>query len=210
MEEKEKKKSRWEWGKRIRGQFVTGLLVVVPVAASILILIWVFDGIDHILQPVIRAIAGHDIRGVGFGVAIVLIFVVGIVARNFIGRRLMRYGNYLMMRVPVLRGLYSGIRQIMQTVASPDKPSFLQVVLVEFPRKDIWALGFITKEVTTENGEKFLNVLIPHSPTPWSGSFEIVKEKDIIRTQIAVDDAVKMIVSGGMTTPETYNKNLGM
>lgn len=150
MEEKAKEKSRWEWGRKIRGQFVTGLLVVVPVAASILILIWVFDGIDHILQPIIRQIAGHDIRGVGFGVAIVLIYVVGVVARNFIGRRLMRFGNSILMRIPVLRGLYSGIRQIMQTVAAPDKASFLQVVLVEFPRKDIWALGFITKEVVTE------------------------------------------------------------
>jgi len=206
----EKKKSRWEWGKKIRGQFVAGLVVVVPIAASILILIWVFDGIDHILQPVIKAIAGHDIRGVGFGVAIVLIYVVGVIARNFVGRRLMRYGNSIMMKVPVFRSLYSGIRQIIQTVATQDKPSFLQVVLVEFPRKGIWALGFITKEMTSENGEKLMNVLIPHSPTPWSGSFEIVREKDIIRTQIAVDDAVKMIVSGGMTTPENYAKDLGI
>ena len=203
----EKKKSRWGWGRKIRGQFMAGLIVVVPVAASILILIWVFNGIDHILQPIIRQIAGHDIRGVGFGVTIVLIYLVGVVTRNFIGRRLMKFGNSVMMRVPVLSGLYSGIRQIVQTVATPDKTSFLQVVLVEFPRKDIWALGFITKEITTENGEKFLNVLIPHSPTPWSGSFEIVREKDIIRTQIAVDDAVKMIVSGGMTTPESFMKN---
>ena len=206
----EKKKSRWEWGKKIRGQFVAGLVVVVPIAASILILIWVFDGIDHILQPVIKAIAGHDIRGVGFGVAIVLIYVVGVIARNFVGRRLMRYGNSIMMKVPVFRSLYSGIRQIIETVATQDKPSFLQVVLVEFPRKGIWALGFITKEMTSENGEKLMNVLIPHSPTPWSGSFEIVREKDIIRTQIAVDDAVKMIVSGGMTTPENYAKDLGI
>lgn len=204
----EEKKSRWGWGRKIRGQFIAGLIVVVPVAASILILIWVFNGIDHILQPIIRQIAGHDIRGVGFGVTVVLIYLVGVVTRNFVGRRLIKFGNSAMMRVPVLRVLYSGIRQIMQTVATQDKPSFLQVVLVEFPRKDIWALGFITKEITTESGEKFLNVLIPHSPTPWSGSFEIVQEKDIIRTQITVDDAVKMIVSGGMTAPESFMKNL--
>jgi uncharacterized membrane protein len=203
----EKKVLQWGWGRKIRDHFVAGLIVVVPVAASVLILIWVFDGIDHILQPIIRAIAGHDIRGVGFGVAIVLIYLVGLITRNFIGRRLMKFGNSVMMRVPVFRVLYNGIRQIIQTVATPDKTSFLQVVLVEFPRKDIWALGFITKEVTTENGEKFLNVLIPHSPTPWSGSFEIVREKDIIRTQISIDDAVKMIVSGGMTAPDRFMKD---
>ncbi len=206
----EKKKSKTGWGKKIRAQFMAGLLVVVPVAASVLILIWVFDGIDHILQPIIRQIAGHDIRGVGFAVTIVLIYVVGVVTRNYIGKRLVKYGNSIMMRVPVFRSLYSGIRGIMQTVATPDKTSFLQVVLLEFPRKDIWALGFITKEMTTESGEKFLNVLIPHSPTPWSGSFEIVRERDIVRTQIAVDDAVKLIVSGGMTAPESFTKNLNI
>jgi uncharacterized membrane protein len=202
----EKKKPRREWGKKIRGQFVAGLVVVVPLAASILILIWVFDGIDHILQPVIKAIAGHDIRGVGFGVAVVLIYLVGVVTRNFVGRRLVRYGNSVLMKVPVLRSLYNSIRQIMETMAAPDKASFMQVVLVEFPRKEMWTLGFVTKEMTTPAGEKLVNVLIPTSPTPWSGFFQILKEKDIIRTQISVEDAVKMFVSGGMTTPADFQE----
>jgi uncharacterized membrane protein len=206
----EKKVSRWGWGKKIRGHFVAGLIVVVPVAASILILIWVFDGIDHILQPVIRAIAGHDIRGVGFGVAIVLIYLVGVITRNFIGRRLMKFGNSVMMRVPVFRVLYNGIRQIMETVATPDKPSFLQVVLVEFPRREIWTVGFVTKEIMTDSGEKYLSILIPTSPTPWSGFFQVLKEKDVIRTRISVEDAVKMIISGGMTTPPDFQKILNI
>jgi uncharacterized membrane protein len=199
-----KKVSRGGWGRKIRAQFVAGLIVVVPVAASVLILIWVFDGIDDILQPIIRQIAGHDIRGVGFGVAIVLIFLVGVVARNFIGKRLVKFGNSMMMRVPVFRGLYNGIRQIMETMAAPDKASFMQVVLVEFPRREMWTLGFVTKEMTAANGEKIVNVLIPTSPTPWSGFFQILREKDIIRTQISVEDAVKMFVSGGMTTPPNF------
>jgi uncharacterized membrane protein len=206
----EKKTSKGGWARKIRAQFMAGLIVVVPVAASILILIWVFDGIDHILQPVIRAIAGHDIRGVGFGVAVVLIYLVGVIARNFIGRRLMKFGNSVMMRVPVFRVLYDGIRQIMQTVAAPDKAGFMQVVLVEFPRKEMWTLGFVTKEIISESGEKYFNILIPTSPTPWSGFFQVLKEKDVVRTDISVEDAVKMIVSGGMTTPESFAKNLSV
>jgi len=199
-----KKVSKGGWAKTIRTQFVAGLIVVVPVAASVLILMWVFDGIDDILQPVIRAIAGHDIRGVGFGVAIVLIFLVGVVARNFIGKRLVKFGNSMMMRVPVFRGLYNAIRQIMESVAAPDKPSFMHVVLVEFPRREMWTLGFVTKEIITDSGEKFINVLIPTSPTPWSGFFQVLREKDVIRTQISVEDAVKMIISGGMTMPPGF------
>jgi uncharacterized membrane protein len=206
----EKKVSRWGWGKKIRGQFMAGLIVVVPVAASVLILIWVFNGIDDILQPIIRKIAGHDIRGVGFGVTIVLIYLVGVVTRNFIGKRLEKFGNSVMMRVPVFRIFYSGIRQIMQTFAAPDKASFLQVVLVEFPRKEMWTIGFVTKEIINESGEKYLNILIPTSPTPWSGFFQVLKEKDVVRTDISVEDAVKMIVSGGMTTPENFTKSLNI
>lgn len=204
------KSSKGGWLKKIRTHFVAGLIVVVPVAASVLILIWVFNGIDNILQPIIRAIAGHEIRGVGFGVTIVLIYLVGVVTRNFIGKRLEKYGNSVMMRVPVFRSLYSGIRHIMQTVAAPDKTSFMQVVLVEFPRKEMWTLGFVTKEITIESGEKYLNILIPTSPTPWSGFFQVLKEKDVVRTDMSVEDAIKMIVSGGMTTPESFTKNLSI
>jgi uncharacterized membrane protein len=205
-----KKAAKVSWGKTLRAQFVAGLIVVVPVAASVLILIWVFDGIDDILQPVIRAIAGHDIRGVGFGVAIVLIFLTGVVARNFIGKRLVRFGNSMMMRVPVFRNLYNSIRQILETVATPDKASFMHVVLVEFPRREMWTIGFVTKETITDSGEKLINVLIPTSPTPWSGFFQVLKEKDVIRTKISVEDAVKIIISGGMTMPENFLKSLSI
>ncbi|OGO07333.1 MAG: hypothetical protein A2Y92_03590 [Chloroflexi bacterium RBG_13_57_8] len=187
---------------------MTGLLVVVPLGASILILIWVFTSIDNILQPIVRAIAGRNIPGVGFGVTIILIYLAGVVARNFLGKKLMIWGNSILVRVPVLRGLYTGIRQIMQSVAATDRASFMQVVLVEFPRKEMWTVGFVTKEITTEDGEKFVNVLIPTSPTPWSGYFQILKEKDIIRTQISVEEAVKMIVSGGMTVPPGLHNKL--
>jgi uncharacterized membrane protein len=114
------------------------------------------------------------------------------------------------MRIPVLRSLYSGIRQIIETVAIPDKPSFLHVVLVEFPRREIWTIGFVTKEIMTDSGEKYLNVLIPTSPTPWSGFFQVVKEKDVIRTRMSVEDAMKLIISGGMTTPANFHKIMGI
>jgi uncharacterized membrane protein len=204
----EKKVVKGGWGKRIRAQFVTGLLVVVPISASILILIWVFTSIDDILQPIIEVIAGRRIPGVGFGVTVVLIYLAGVLARNFIGKKLMSYGNSVLMRVPVLRGLYTGIRQILRTLAAPDKANFMQVVLVEFPRKEMWTVGFVTKEITTETGEKFVNVLIPTSPTPWSGYFQILREADVIRTEISVEEAVKMVVSGGMTTPQGLHSKL--
>jgi uncharacterized membrane protein len=189
------------WLKRLRAQFMAGFLVVVPVGASILILIWVFTTIDNILQPVVRAIAGHNIPGVGFGVTVVLIYIIGLITRNVIGNRVIKYGDSIMTRVPLFRGLYLGIRQILESFSAPTKTGFMQVVLVEFPRKGIRAIAFVTNEITDANGKKQLSVLIPTSPNPTSGFLQIVGEEDIVRTKISVENALKMIVSAGRLTP---------
>jgi uncharacterized membrane protein len=203
----EKKVTREGWGKKLRGQFMAGILVVVPVGATVLILVWLFNSIDNILQPIVRAIFNRSIPGVGFAVTIILIYLIGAIARNIIGKRIIQYGESLLAKVPIFRYLYNSIRQIMQSFTASNKTGFLQVVLVEFPREGMYTVGFITSMLKTKNGEVLLNVLIPTSPTPTSGFLQIVKESDIIRTDISVDDALKMIVSGGMMTPdEVQNK----
>jgi uncharacterized membrane protein len=195
------------WGKRIRGQFMTGLLVIVPIGASILILIWIFTSIDNILQPIIRLIWGQNIPGVGFGAAIVLIYLAGVLAKNFIGRRIIKWGDSVLNKVPIFRLLYRGIRQIMDSFAAPDKTGFMQVVLVEFPKNGMKTVGFITNEITGSDGKKQVSVLIPTAPNPTSGFLIVVREEELIRTKIPVDDAVKMIVSAGRMMPaEVHNK----
>jgi uncharacterized membrane protein len=198
----DKKKPKEGWARKLRAQFMAGILVVVPVGASVLILVWLFNSIDNILQPVVIKIAGHSIPGVGFGATVVLIYLAGVIARNVIGKRLIRYGDSIMARVPVFRGLYIGIRQILESFTSPGKTGFMQVVLVEFPRQGMWAIGFVTNELMVKDGEKQLSVLIPTAPNPTTGFLQIVKEKDIIRTDISVEDAVKMVVSAGRMTPD--------
>ncbi len=188
-------------GKKLRAQFMAGLLVIVPIGASILILVWVFSAIDNILQPLVKVIWHHTIPGVGFGATIILIYLVGVIVRNVIGKKLIRYGESLLARVPVFRELYTGIRQILESFSAPDKTGFMQVVLVEFPRKGIRAIGFITNEFTEKSGEKLLNILIPTAPNPTTGFLQIMREEEVIRTKISVDDALKMIVSAGRITP---------
>ncbi len=189
-------------GKKLRRQFIAGIIVVLPVGASILILLWIFSAIDNILQPVVKAIWGHTIPGVGFGATLVLIYLIGAVASNVVGKRLIRYGESLLARVPLFRYLYTGIRQVLESFSTPDKTGFMQVVLVEFPRKGMRAIGFVTNEMTDESGDKLLSILIPTSPTPTSGFLQIVKEEEVVRTRISVDDALKMVVSAGMMTPD--------
>lgn len=196
------KTTKEPWGKKIRGQFLAGVLVVVPVGASILILVWIFTSIDNILQPLIKAIFGNPIPGVGFAATIILIYIIGIIAKNVIGKRVIQYGESLLSKVPVFRQLSNGIRQILEAFASPNKTGFMQVVLVEFPREGMRAMAFVTNELKDTTGEKLLSVLIPTSPNPTSGFLQIVKEKDIIRTNVSVDEALKMIVSAGRMTPD--------
>jgi len=204
-----KKASQNQLGKKLRAQFVAGILVIVPIGAAILILAWVFITVDNILQPVVKSLLGHTIPGVGFGITVVLIYLAGVVATNIVGKRLIRYGESLLARVPLFRYIYTGIKQILESFSTPREAGFLQVVLVEFPKKGMRVMGFVTSESCDKSGEKILSVFIPTSPNPTSGYLEIVRENDIIRTNISVDDALKMVLSAGKVSLQEVIDKLG-
>jgi uncharacterized membrane protein len=204
----ESKTPKKSFGKTLRTQFMTGLLVTVPLAVSVWVLVWVFNTIDDMLQPIIFRIWEVNLPGVGFGVTIILIYVAGLVARNVIGRRILRWGDSLLDKVPVFRLLYRGLRQIMTSFTVPDNTGFMQVVLVEFPHKGMKAVAFITNEIIDKDGKKSYSVLIPNAPNPTTGFMEILKEEDFIRTNITVDEAIKMIISAGRVMPVDMQKKL--
>jgi len=195
-------------GKKLRTQFAAGILVVVPIGVTILILYWIFVRLDNILQPIIRSIWGRTFPGVGFGATLVLIYLAGVIASNIVGTRLIHYGESFLARVPVVRQLYAGIKQILEGFSKPGKTGFMQVALVEFPREGMRAIGFITNESYDKSGERLLNVFIPTSPNPTSGFLEIVTEDKVIRTNISVDDALKMVVSAGRVSLEEVSDKL--
>ena len=206
--------SFWVWFLgRLRTYFLAGLLVVVPIAASILILVWVFRTIDDILQPFIKNIFGHPIVGLGFGVTIVLVFVVGIIAGNYVGRRLIHFGDSMLKRVPLFRQIYTGATQVMEGLSgtgSISKAAFREVVLVEFPTNRMTHVAFITNEFTASDGRKLFAVYLPSTPVPWSGFSGIVTEDMITRTTISVDEALKMVISGVLIAPHSLEiANIG-
>jgi uncharacterized membrane protein len=201
-------------GRKIRNQFMAGLLVMIPLGATILILVWLFNSIDHILHPVINAIyhggwfwntentgVQTDIPGLGFGVTVILIYIVGTIATNVLGKRLIKWGDTILDKVPIFRLVYRSIRQIIASFSIADD-TFMQVVLVEFPQKGQKTMAFVTNEIIGKDGKKLYSVLIPTAPNPTSGFMEILKEEDIIRTNIPVDEAIKMIISAGKVMPD--------
>ena len=180
-----------------------GIITMVPFAVTVWILYEIFIRIDGILQPVISAIWGKPVPGVGFAATLILILIVGLIASNVIGKRLILYAESLIPGMPLFHQLYTGIKQIVESF-SPSAPgaSRMQTVLIEFPRKGMKAMGFITSEISDESGKKLLFVLIPNSPNPTSGGFmEIVGESEITRTGISIECAFKTIFSAGKLVP---------
>ena len=200
-----KSKLAWIAG-RVRRYFLTGVLVLVPLAATLLIFKWLFDAIDGILEPAVEAIFGRPIAGIGFVAIIVLIFLAGIIASNVVGRKVIQRGESLVDELPMVRELYNTFKQILQSVILPQKGGFREVVLVEFPRPGMKTIGFVTNRVKDTKGNKLVNVYIPTSPNPTSGYLEIIPEEDVVTIDMPIDDAIKMVVSGGMVSPEIIDK----
>ena len=207
--EQSKRKFPSRVGKKLRTQFGAGILVIVPIIITVLLLVWLFGYIDNIAQPVAKSLLGRTIPGLGFALTVVLIYLTGVVATSVIGKRLVGYIESLLARVPLFRYLYTGIKQIMVSFTTSGETKFLQVVLVEFPKKGMRVLGFVTSESRLESGEKLLTVFIPTSPNPTSGYLEIVRENDIIRTNISIDDALKMVLSAGKVSLKEVTDRLG-
>jgi len=190
----------------MRRDFLAGILVIVPIAATLLILKWLFDAVDGILEPAVEAIFGRPIAGIGFGILIILIYLAGLFVSNFIGKKIVERAESLLKEVPMIREIYSTFKQILQSVILPHKGGFREVVLVEFPRPGMRTIGFVTKRVTDMSGQKLVNVYIPTTPNPTSGYLEIIPEADVIHLDMPVDDAIMMVVSGGMVSPEVIDR----
>jgi uncharacterized membrane protein len=189
--------------RHLRNKLLLGILVLVPLIATVLILVWAFNSVDNILQPIIKATWGIDFPGIGVAIVVVLAYVAGIIASSILGRKIISFVESYLDRLPVFGQLYRGIRQIIRSFSEPRETGFMQVVFVEYPRKGIHSIGFITNELKDNSEEKFYTVFIPTSPNPTSGFLEVVREEEIIKANISVDEALKVVVSAGRVPMKT-------
>jgi uncharacterized membrane protein len=210
VEKRDKEPQHW-LVRNVRRNFIAGLAVLVPAAFVVIVLVWFFNTIDGILQPIITIFFGRPITGLGFGVTIILVYLAGILASNIVGRRVIQFGEWLVGRLPVLRQLYNAAKQAMTSIAgvSKTKAAFREVVLVEYPRKGLRTIGFITSEILDADGGKLITVYLPTTPVPTSGWLILVTEDQITRTGIPVDTAMKMVISGGIASPPELDARIG-
>lgn len=203
---------------RIRNYFLTGFIVTAPLAITAY-LAWSFVGwVDSWVKPYIPARYNPDsylpfaVPGFGLIVALVLITIVGFLTANLVGRTIVSYGEYLLSRTPLVRNIYSGLKQILETVLSQRSKTFTKVGLIQYPRKGLWALVFIATEAEGEVSDLIeeeagpsIAVFLPTTPNPTSGFLLFVPKSDITVLSMTVEEGAKLVISAGLVTPE-YQK----
>jgi uncharacterized membrane protein len=197
---------------RLRNYFLAGVLITAPVAITLYVTWSLVDYIDAavtgLLPDAINPRTYLDIPGVGILILVIFLTLVGFVTANYLGRMAVRIGEGILNRMPVIRSFYGAVKQIFETVLSKQTQSFREVVMVEYPRKDMWALGFVIgrapPEVQSKMEEEIYSVFIP-TMSFTSGYLVFVPRKDMTKVEMTIEEALKMIVSGGIVVPPAKN-----
>jgi uncharacterized membrane protein len=201
---------------------LTGLVLAAPLAITIYVIRWMVLWIDGWVKPLIPDSYNPDtylpfpVPGFGAIIAFVFITLLGFLTANLIGRRLVLYGETVLGRMPLVRTIYGGLKQIFETVLSNRAASFQEVVLIEYPRRGLWAIAFVA---TTTKGEvrqklaareqdddEIVSVFMPTTPNPTSGFLLFVKRGEIIELDMTVEEAAKLVISAGLVTPEEKDR----
>ncbi len=195
----------------LRKWLLAGLLVIVPVAITVAVLRWIIETLDQTLLILPEAWQPDRLIGVhipGFGVLLTLaiLLVVGAAASNFVGKKLVTLGDSIVSRIPVVRGIYSSVKQVSDTLFSESGNAFRTAVLVQWPRQDVWTIAFVTGapggDVTTYlRGDEYVSVYVPTTPNPTGGYFVMLRKSDCIELKMSVDEALKYVVSMGVVFP---------
>ena len=215
MTEKKPHAFQMSLGARLRTYFFAGILITAPVSLTIY-LAWLFIRfVDEQVFSVIpqeynpETYLPFSIPGIGLLLALVFLTLIGALTAGIIGRALNHLFEGILNRLPVIRSLYGAIKQIMETVLANKSSAFRECVLIEYPRKGMWTLGFITGTTKGEvqektagaTAEEVINVFVPTTPNPTSGFLLFVPAQDIIRLKMPIEDGLKLVVSGGIVTP---------
>jgi len=193
-----------------RRYLAAGLLVWVPLGFTVLIIGFLIDFMDRTLlllpeayQP--EVLIGYKIPGLGAVLTLVVVLFTGIVVANFFGRKLVAIWEGLLLRIPLVRSIYSSAKQVAETMFSSSASSFREVVMLEYPRKGLWTLAFVTgngiRQLREQVGEDMISIYVPTTPNPTSGFFLMVQKSEIVKLDISVDDGLKLILSTGVLVP---------
>lgn len=196
----------------LRKWLFAGLLVVLPLAITVWVLQWILGTLDQtlLILPVAwhpDRVFGFHVPGLGVLLAVGILLLVGAITSNFIGRRLVAWGDRLLNRIPVVRSIYSGVKQVSDTLFSENGNAFRTAVLVQWPREGVWTIGFVTGtpggDVPNHLEGEYLSVYVPTTPNPTGGYFVMLPKKECIELRMSVDEALSYVISMGVVVPPT-------
>jgi len=194
----------------LRKWLLSGLLVIVPLVITLGVLNWIIGTLDQTLWLLPEEwqswLTEHRVRGLGVLFTLAILLVVGAIASNFVGKRLLGWGDAVVRRIPVVRSIYSSVKQVSDTLFSENGNAFRTAVLVQWPREGVWTIAFVTGTPGADvvehlGGGDFLGVYVPTTPNPTGGYFVMLRRSDCIELKMSVDDALKYIVSMGVVVP---------
>ena len=197
----------------LRASFLTGLIVIAPIGLTIWLIWTVVGWIDGFVLPLVpynfrpEQYIGINLRGVGVIIFLIFTVIVGWIAKGLLGRSLIRWAESLVERTPVVRSIYSGIKQIAETVFAQSERSFEKACLIEYPRRGIWAIGFISTDTKGEVAAKtgvengMVSVFVPTTPNPTSGFLLFFPKDDVIELDMTIEEAAKLVISAGLVYP---------
>jgi uncharacterized membrane protein len=198
----------------LRGYFIAGILVTGPTALT-LYLTWAFvnfidNSVGHLLPDSLNPQTYLHIPGIGLIIAVIGLTLIGAATAGVLGRILLRWSERILARMPIVRGIYSAVKQIFETVLAKKSNSFREVVLIEWPRPGMWTVGFVTAAVEGEIGEQIgqdpVAVYVPTTPNPTSGYLMFVRRADLVTLSMPVEDAIKYVISTGIVHPQDARK----
>jgi uncharacterized membrane protein len=195
-------------------RFLAGLLISIPAIITFLVISWFFKFVDGLLQPVYYNLLGRHVPGLGFISAVVLIFVVGIVSTNVFGRKIIGYLEMIILKLPVFKGIYTAVKQLVDAFSPESKgSSFKKFVVVEYPRPGVFAFGFLTKECVvkaeSDGRETCLKAVYIPTNNLYLGEIALFGDESVVYTDIPIDDGIKIILSGGIATPSRISEVKG-
>ena len=195
----------------MRRYLIAGLLIWLPLGVTVMVIKLLVDMMDQTLLVLPAAyhpdvVFGFHLPGLGVLLSVTVVLLTGVVVANFFGRRLVALWEKALARIPLVRPIYSAVKQLTETVLTSGGQSFRKVLLIEYPRKGIWTLAFQTGtavgEAQSKTGEEVINVYVPTTPNPTSGFFLMVLRREVVELEMSVDDGLKMIISMGAVVPK--------
>ena len=184
-----------------RSKLFAGLATLLPLYFTFIVVKFLFISLEETSGPLLKKL-GLDIPGLGIILTIILIYILGLLVTNFLGKKVFKFGEKFVKKVPIVNIIYSTLKQITETFTKGSRDTFKGAIYIQYPRRGLWTMAFISGESISVQGIAYYHVFVPTTPNPTSGFFLLVPQSDSIKTGMSVEDGLKTIISGGLLAPE--------